>query len=213
MILTNPPFGSKVTNERVLRDFAERGGVTKRNGKVADSIPQEVAFVNRCLEFLAPGGKLAIVLPDGVLANSSMQDVRDWILRWARLKAVLSLPQETFAPYGAGVKTSVVVLEKRAQPLPATKVLAAPRKNGRGRRKNSDQLVMDLEVADVPAIAALLVEPEDAPPEEDYDVYMARIDDIGYDATGRMSVPEELAPNPPEVSETIVEFENLLGWR
>jgi type I restriction enzyme M protein len=42
---------------------------------------------------------------------------------------------------------------------------------------------------------------------------MARIDDIGYDATGRMSVPEELAPNPPEVSETIGEFESLLGWR
>jgi type I restriction enzyme M protein len=210
-ILTNPPFGSKVTNERVLRDFADRDGVTKRNGKVADSIPQEVAFVNRCLEFLAPGGKLAIVLPDGVLANSSMQDVRDWILRWARLKAVLSLPQETFAPYGAGVKTSVVVLEKRTQPLPAAKVGAAPRKNGRGRRKNSDQMAMDLEVADAPTV--VLAEPEDAPPEEDYDVYMARIDNIGYDATGRMSVPDDLAPNPPEVSETIAEFEGLLGWR
>jgi hypothetical protein len=54
MILTNPPFGSKVTNERVLKDFASRDGVTRRNGKVADSIAQEVAFINRCLEFLAP---------------------------------------------------------------------------------------------------------------------------------------------------------------
>src|SRR6266545_163027 len=209
MILTNPPFGSKVTNKRVLEDFAARDGVTRRNGKIADSIPQEVAFVNRCLEFLAPEGRLGIVLPDGVLANSSMQDVRDWILRWARLKAVISLPQETFAPYGAGVKTSVVFLEKRAQPLPASYAVAAPRKNGRGRRKNSGQMTMDLELepADGPANVTLLIEPEDAPPEEDYDVYMARIDDIGYDATGRLSVPEEQAPCPPELSETIAEFE------
>lgn len=98
MILTNPPFGSKVTNKRVLEDFAARNGVTRLNGKIARSVPQEVAFVNRCLEFLAPGGRLGIVLPDGVLANSSMQDVRDWILRWARLKAVVSLPQETLPP-------------------------------------------------------------------------------------------------------------------
>lgn len=74
-------------------------------------------FTNRCLEFIAPGGKLAIVLPDSILANSSMQDVRDWILRWARLKAVISLPQETFTPYGAGVKTSIIFLEKRKQYL------------------------------------------------------------------------------------------------
>jgi len=93
MILTNPPFGFKLTNEGVLKDFAGRDGVTKKKGKVVKSIPQEVAFLNRCLEYLAPNGKLAIVLPDGLLANSSTQDVRDWILRWARLKAVLSLPQ------------------------------------------------------------------------------------------------------------------------
>ncbi|MFM6008401.1 MAG: N-6 DNA methylase, partial [Sphaerospermopsis kisseleviana] len=67
MILTNPPFGSKLTNESVLKDFAARDGVTKKKGKVIKTIPQEVAFLNRCLEFLAPEGKLAIVLPDGVL--------------------------------------------------------------------------------------------------------------------------------------------------
>ena len=117
LILTNPPFGSKVTDKRVLEDFAGRNGVGKANGKMAKSIPQEVAFVNRCLEFLAPGGRMGIVLPDGVLANDSMQVVRDRILRWARLKAVVSLPQATFAPYGAGVKTSVLFLEKREYPL------------------------------------------------------------------------------------------------
>lgn len=150
MILTNPPFGSKVTNKNVLKDFAERDGVTKKNGKVIGSIPQEVAFVNRCLEFLKPGGKLAIVLPDGVLANSQMQDVRNWILRYARLKAVVSLPQETFAPFGAGVKTSIIFLEKREKPLVA-----------------GGQLELGQEFTEA---------------DENYKVYMARIDDIGYEA-------------------------------
>lgn len=211
MILTNPPFGSKVTNKRVLEDFASRDGVTKRNGKIADSIPQEVAFINRCLEFLAPGGKLGIVLPDGVLANSSMQDVRDWILRWARLKAVISLPQETFAPYGAGVKTSVIFLEKRAQPLPAAAETA--RINGRGRpKKTNGTTPMEFELEDVPAVATLLAEPEGALADEDYQVYMARIDSIGYDANGRMNVAESEAHMPPEVRETAADFIARLGW-
>jgi type I restriction enzyme M protein len=162
MILTNPPFGSKVTNANVLKDFAARDGVTKKNGKVVKSVPQEVAFVNRCLEFLAPKGKLAIVLPDGVLANSQMQDVRDWILRWAKLKAVISLPQETFAPYGAGVKASMVLLEKRTIPLLA---------DGQ------------LELGQV-----LSTEGD----EYDYKVYMARVDSIGYDATGRETGIDEI---------------------
>ncbi len=69
MILTNPPFGSKLTEKRSLQDLAARDGVTKRNGKVIGSIPKEVAFVNRCLEYLVPGGKLGVVLPDSVLAT------------------------------------------------------------------------------------------------------------------------------------------------
>lgn len=188
VILTNPPFGSKVTNAAVLADFASRDGVTSRDGKVVKSIPQEVAFVNRCLEFLAPGGRLGIVLPDGMLANSSMQFVRDWILRWARLRAVVSLPQETFAPYGAGVKTSVVFLQKRDKPLPALKPVKA-------------QLDLFSAAEDTQKAA-----------DEDYDVYMARIDNIGYDATGRFSVSEDEAPLPPEVNETIVDFAARLGW-
>lgn len=180
MILTNPPFGSKVTSAQVLKDYAGRDGVSRRDGKVISSLPQEVVFVNRCLEFLAPGGKLAIVLPDGVLANSSMQFVRDWLLRWARLKAVLSLPQETFAPFGAGVKASVVVLQKREKALTAE-----------GQLRLGETL---------------------AEADEDYQVYMARIDNIGYDATGRLSVPEDEASNPLEVREVISDFAERLNW-
>ncbi|MGL4503649.1 MAG: HsdM family class I SAM-dependent methyltransferase, partial [Planktothrix sp.] len=178
MILTNPPFGSKVTNSNILKDLASRDGVTNKKGKVVSSIPQEVAFINRCLELLAPKGRLAIVLPDGILANSSTQDVRDWILKYAKLKAVVSLPQETFIPYGAGVKTSVVILEKREIALMA-----------------EGQLEIGQEVIET---------------EQDYEIYMARIDDIGYDASGRISVSEDEVKEPPEVREAITDLAGLL---
>lgn len=209
MILTNPPFGSKLTEKRSLEDFAARDGTTRRNGKTVGSLPKEVAFVNRCLEYLAPGGKLGVVLPDSVLANTRMQHVRDWILRWAKLKAVVSLPLETFSPYGAGVKTSVVFLEKRKRPLHQAND-AGPRKDGRGR-KDADANLMDLleEAGSQDGSADEAVEPF----EEDYEVYMARIDDIGYDATGRLRVTEDMAPNPPEVRETVADFGRLAGWR
>jgi type I restriction enzyme M protein len=179
MILTNPPFGSKLTNESVLKDFAGRDGVTNQNGKIVRSIPQEVAFLNRCLEYLAPSGKLVIVLPDGVLANSSMQNVRDWILRWASLKAVVSLPKETFMPYGAGVKTSVVILEKREIAL-----------------TTESQLEIGQEIIEA---------------DRDYEIYMARIDNIGYDGAGRISTSEDEVNEPSEVREVITDLAELLG--
>jgi type I restriction enzyme M protein len=180
MILTNPPFGSKVTSEGILKDFAARDGVTKQKGKVLTSIPQEVAFINRCLEFLKPEGKLGIVVPDGVLANSSSQDFREWILRWAKLKAVVSLPQETFAPFGAGVKTSIMFLEKRSVPIIV-----------------EGQLDLGLAITET---------------DQNHQVYMARIENIGYDTNGRLFLSEEESYSPPEIKETIADFSKCLNW-
>lgn len=197
LIITNPPFGSKVTDNRILEDFANRDGVSKVNGKVTRSLPQEVAFLNRCLEFLAPGGRMGIVLPDGVLANDSLQEVRDWILRWARLKAVVSLPQETFAPYGAGVKTSVVFLEKRARPLLEG---APPERWIRYEYTFDDKGKIRLNIVQETSIKA------------EYPVYMAQVENIGYDANGRLKLSEEEAHHPPEVTHTIEDFTRQLGW-
>ena len=67
-------------------------------------------------QLLKPGGQAAVVLPDGLLTNASLQGVRDWILERFKMLAVISLPQFAFAHFGAGVKSSVVFLEKR-QPI------------------------------------------------------------------------------------------------
>lgn len=116
-IFTNPPFGAAVkkTEKAYLDGFDldynwKDGG---RSGKPKASVKTEILFLERCHQFLKTGGRMAIVLPDGILTNSSLQYVRDWLLEHYKLLAVVSLPQFAFAHYGAGVKASLVFLEKR----------------------------------------------------------------------------------------------------
>ena len=79
------------------------------------SIKTEILFLERVHSFLKPGtGRTAIVLPDGILTNSSLQGVRDWVLAHFQLLAVVSLPQFAFAHYDAGVKASLVFLRRLA---------------------------------------------------------------------------------------------------
>jgi len=149
VVATNPPFGAPLKDERTLELFRitrrQRGGRTT----VVKSEDKQVLAIDRCLEMLTDevklpngktiGGRMAIVLPDGVLANSDARVIRNWYREHAILRAVISLPQHTFMPYGAGVKESVVVFEKKPPGWDDT---------------------------------------------QDYEVYMARVDDIGYDAKG-----------------------------
>jgi type I restriction enzyme M protein len=72
----------------------------------------EVLFIEQCHRFLKPGGYMAMVIPDSILTNSSMQYVRDWIEEHWRIVSVVSLPQFAFAANGAGVKSSVLFLRK-----------------------------------------------------------------------------------------------------
>ncbi|MYC31592.1 MAG: N-6 DNA methylase, partial [Chloroflexi bacterium] len=77
------------------------------------SIKTEIAFLERIHTFLKPGtGKAAVVLPDGILTNSSLQGVRHWLLNHFQLLGVVSLPQFAFQHYDAGVKASIVFLRR-----------------------------------------------------------------------------------------------------
>ncbi len=119
-IITNPPFGSSVKqNEKAYLHQYNLGnkdvswldiGNNAVKGRTAQST--EVLFIEQDYNFLKEGGFLAIVLPDGVLTNTSMQYVRDNIEQWFRIVAVVSMPQTAFAHTGAGVKSSVLVLRK-----------------------------------------------------------------------------------------------------
>lgn len=106
IIMTNPPFGS------LLREEARKTLGRFELGKKKRSLPLEVLAIERCFQFLKRGGKLAIVLPDGNLGNSNVQFVRDWLLEHMMLKGVVSLPSETFAPFGTTTKTSLCFFQK-----------------------------------------------------------------------------------------------------
>ena len=111
LLLTNPPFGAtvKATEKRYLERY-DLGGTQRKTQKT------EILFIERCLHFLKPEtGRMAIVLPDGILTNSSLQYVREFLLQQAHLLAVVSLPQFAFAHYGAGVKSSIVFLRRKGE--------------------------------------------------------------------------------------------------
>lgn len=119
-IITNPPFGSAIKqNEKAyLTQYnfgnSEVSWLDTANTKVKARATQstEVLFVEQCYYFLQEYGYLAVVIPDGILTNSSLQYVRDQIEDWYRIVAVISLPQTAFTATGAGVKSSVLFLRK-----------------------------------------------------------------------------------------------------
>ena len=107
VILTNPPFGAVIKQSEL--PYLENYELGKGNA----SQKTEILFLERCFDFLKwETGKLAIILPDGILTNSSLQYVRDYIERHFQIFAVVSLPQIAFSHYGAGVKTSILFLRK-----------------------------------------------------------------------------------------------------
>lgn len=119
-IITNPPFGSSVkqTEKAYLHQYGfgkkEVDWLDVKNSSVKnrDSQSTEVLFIEQAYNFLNDGGHLAIVIPDGILTNSSLQFVRDSIEEMYRIIAVVSMPQSAFSATGAGVKSSVLFLKK-----------------------------------------------------------------------------------------------------
>jgi len=120
VLLTNPPFGSKipVRGEEKLKQF-ELGHKWKLNkktgewekGKLKDKEAPQILFIERCLQLLKDGGRMAIVLPDGIYGNNQLGYIRKFIMKQARIVAVIDVPIETFQP-NTGTKTSILVLLK-----------------------------------------------------------------------------------------------------
>ncbi len=120
-IITNPPFGSSVkrSEQAYMKQYSYAlKGKDWLNPKSRESERSnqstEILFIEQCHNFLTQGGYLAIVIPDGVLTNSSLQYVRDGIEELYRIVAVVSLPQTAFQSTGAGVKSSVLFVKKHS---------------------------------------------------------------------------------------------------
>jgi type I restriction enzyme M protein len=141
VILTNPPFGARVekslkitetdkfTDEAKIKYYTERYGndYLKALRQVNDNINKpildlydvgklsgltEVLFIERCFRLLAKGGRMAIVLPEGVLNNTNLQQVRDFFESKAKIILITSIPQDVFIASGATVKPSLLFFKK-----------------------------------------------------------------------------------------------------
>jgi type I restriction enzyme M protein len=152
IVMTNPPFGSLADTTQMVGRFAI--GVGKKK------LPLEVLGLERSLQFLKPGGKLAIVLPDAIVANKSTKWIRDWYHQQAKLVAVISLPGHTFVPFGANVKPCILFLRKW--------------------RPEEDRTL-------------------------DYSIYLAEVEEIGYDAAFRPTGSDE-------ADAVIADFNNKQRW-
>jgi type I restriction enzyme M protein len=118
LVLANPPFGAKITNTSTLSKFdlghkwANHNNEYHKTKSVYPNQNAEILFIERCLQLLNEGGRLAIVLPNGNFENPSLEYLRYYIKLKAKILAIVNLPQETFIPFGTGVKTSLLFLQK-----------------------------------------------------------------------------------------------------
>ena len=177
--------------------FEKNLGITEIKDRIIDddnknkwrtSQSTEVLFLERCYKYLnEENGYLAIVIPDGILTNSTSQYVRDWLIEHFRILAVVSLPQHTFSHVKAGVKSSILFLKKHPKEL----------------TKRFEQTVADIKV---------LVRQEKRLDKEqraermlnlykeaifdysqDYEILMLEVENVGYDATGKEIEGSELS--------------------
>ena len=107
IVMANPPFAGDIKDGRLISNYE----VAFKNNKKVSKISRDILFIERNLDFLKPGGRMAIVLPQGRFNNTSDKRIRDFIMEKARLLAVVGLDGNTFKPH-TGTKTSVLFIQK-----------------------------------------------------------------------------------------------------
>ena len=108
IVMANPPFAGDIKESRILHQY-ELG--FKSNGKAQSKVGRDILFIERNIDFLKPGGRMAIVLPQGRFNNISDKYIREYISHRARILAVVGLHGNTFKPH-TGTKTSVLFIQK-----------------------------------------------------------------------------------------------------
>mgnify|MGYP000888732047 CR=1 FL=1 len=255
-IITNPPFGSSI--KQTEKAYLHQYNLGKKDEDwlalkalketVRESQSTEVLFLEQCHNFLVEHGYLAVVIPDGILTNSSLQYVRDNIEEMYRIVAVVSMPQTAFSATGAGVKSSVLFLRKhKNKQTDKISNLKAKLKEKIKTDNNYIATVEQWEKEKIEAIKKLESEAKSKNPKankteineiikinkitvqtvyndkvnllkeeltekyflakqtalDDYPIFMAIAEDIGYDATGRSTNNNELIEIGKELSKFI----------
>lgn len=108
ILMANPPFAGDIKESRILAKYELSKNAA---GKTANKVGRDILFIERNLDFLKPGGRMAIVLPQGRFNNSSDRYIRDYIAERCRILAVVGLHGNVFKPH-TGTKTSVLFVQK-----------------------------------------------------------------------------------------------------
>jgi len=107
LLMTNPLFSDKVKERDILRLYR----LAVRNSRLVKQIDRHILFLDRSLQFIRPGGRMAIILPQALLSSASAEYIRRFIINEARILAVVGLHKNTFKPH-TGIKTSILFLQK-----------------------------------------------------------------------------------------------------
>jgi type I restriction enzyme M protein len=136
IVMTNPPFGSEIpiTDANILKNYdlahvweKVDDGSFRNTGRLQGSVAPEILFIERCLDWLRPGGRMGIVLPDGILGNPAAEYIRWWILRYAWVLASVDLPVETFiVEANVNILTSLVFLKKKPDEVVKREAISGP---------------------------------------------------------------------------------------
>lgn len=176
VIVTNPPFGSKIPikDENILKQFElahiwenkNKSGAWEMTKRLQSSVPPEILFIERCVQFLRPGGRMGIVLPDSILGSPGLGYIREWLIRNTIIISSLDLHADTFQPRN-GTQTSVLFLQKKTQ-----------------EQKDTEEKSGTM---------------------ADYNIFMAMVDKIGHDKRGNPLFKRDkegneiLVPDPSNV--------------
>lgn len=156
VIVTNPPFGSKIPirDTQVLEQFdlghiwqKDENGNWHQTTRLQSSVPPEQLFIERILQLLKEGGRTAIVLPDSILGSPGLEYIRYWLIKKTRIIASVDLHADAFQPHN-GTQCSILFLQKKTQ-----KEMDDEEKSG--------QII-------------------------DYNIFMTMIDHIGHDKRGNI---------------------------
>ena len=149
VILTNPPFGSKigVTEKTILEKyefghawtFSEKDNTWYKMSNIVKSQDPQVLFIELCINLLKDGGRMAIVLPEGVFGNKSQGYIWAYLKEHGNIVAMIDCPRNTFQP-STDTKTNVLIFEKTKKKTKKIKIAVAKNcgHDRRGRTTNSN---------------------------------------------------------------------------
>lgn len=163
LILANPPF-IKETKREIMAGFALAAG--------RKSVEAQTLFLEKGLRYLRPSGRMLIVLPEGILSNPQEARTREYIMKNAKIKAILELPKHSFVQSGVDTINTVILYVEKYQ-LELKRKIEEQLGDGKEPEKNI-RLIQNMEFEEL-----------------DYDIFMGSVQNVGFEPNGRVYAKQD----------------------